>query len=362
MKKMAEDEIKVSAPGRLCLLGEHQDYFGLSIIAMAINRRITISGRKRNDHHLKIDLPDTDERDEFHLGQELPYRQERDYLRSTVNILFREGIWPEIGWDCSITGSIPINSGTASSSALVVAWTKFLLEAAKHPLANNPQALAELSFKAEVKEFKEPGGKMDHFSSSLGGLIHLSFSPKFKITKFKTSLQEFVLADSLEKKDTTGLLSYIKTNVYQAVASLRKKVKNFNLNTPLNRETLAEINKLEEEKKRLLLGTLLTRDLIGEGTKAFQARNFNHQHFGDLLNRQHQILRDYLHISTSKIEEMIKTSLQAGALGAKINGSGGGGCIFAYAPQKANKVAKALENMGTKAYIVKMDYGVKREK
>ncbi|MFQ5721189.1 MAG: mevalonate kinase, partial [Candidatus Aminicenantales bacterium] len=310
----------------------------------------------------KIDLPDINERDEFLLGQELSYRHERDYLRSTVNILLREGIVPERGWGCSITGSIPINSGTASSSALVVAWTKFLLEAAKDPLADNLQVLAELSFKAEVEEFKEPGGKMDHFSSSLGGIISLYFSPRLKINKFKTSLQEFVLADSLEKKDTTGLLSYIKNNVLQALASLRKKIKNFSLNSPLTLETSAEIAKLKEEKKRLLLGILLTRDLTTEAIRTFRAKDFDHQHFGNLLNRQHQILRDYLHISTPKIEEMTKTALQAGALGAKINGSGGGGCIFAYAPQKANKVAKALEKLGAKAYIVKMDQGVWRER
>ncbi|MCH1575403.1 MAG: galactokinase family protein, partial [Flavobacteriales bacterium] len=27
-----------SAPGRLCLFGEHQDYLGLPVIAMAMNR------------------------------------------------------------------------------------------------------------------------------------------------------------------------------------------------------------------------------------------------------------------------------------------------------------------------------------
>jgi len=359
---MSKDQIVVSAPGRLCLLGEHQDYFGLSIIAMAINRRITISGRKRDDQRLKINLPDINERDEFLLGKELSYRYERDYLRSTVNILFREGIVPDSGWDCSISSSIPINSGTASSSALVIAWTKFLLEASKNLLIDNNQALAELSFKAEVEEFKEPGGKMDHYSSSFGGVLALHFDRQLKINKFKTKLQEFVLADSLEKKDTTGLLSYIKNHVLRAVSSIGKKVKNFSLKTPLNQEISDEIAQLEEEEKRLLMGTLLTRDLTAEGISIFQAENLSHQHFGNLLNRQHKILRDYLHISTPKIEEMIKIALQTGALGAKINGSGGGGCIFAYAPQKAHKVAEALEKLGTKAYIVKMDQGVRRER
>ncbi len=56
---------------------------------------------------------------------------------------------------------------------------------------------------------------------------------------------------------------------------------------------------------------------------------------------------------------MIEVSLKAGALGAKINGSGEGGCIFAYAPEKAEEVAKALEKEGIKPHIIHVDEGAK---
>ncbi len=58
---------------------------------------------------------------------------------------------------------------------------------------------------------------------------------------------------------------------------------------------------------------------------------------------------------------MIETSLGSGALGAKINGSGGGGCIFAYAPGKSKEVAEALQKLGARTYEVKMDEGVRVE-
>lgn len=359
---MKKEEIVVSAPGRVCLLGEHQDYFGLSIIAAAINRRISIHGKKRYDGLFKLSLPDIGEEEEFLPKKELVYRKERDYLRSTVNILLREGINFHSGWDCLIKGTIPINSGTASSSALVVAWTKFLLESVQDSRASKVETLAELSFRAEVEEFKEPGGKMDHYTSSLGGILHLNFGDKLKIKQLKTPLKEFVLADSLEKKDTTGMLGYIKNHVSRGVSSIQKKIKNFTLNNSLNQEVLDEIEKLNSEEKRLLKGTFLTRDLTTEAKMVCQAEFFDHQHFGSLLNRQHEILRDYLHISTSKIEKMIETSLKAGALGAKINGSGGGGCIFAYTPHRAEQVAEALKKLGAKAYVVRVDEGVRREK
>jgi galactokinase len=59
---------------------------------------------------------------------------------------------------------------------------------------------------------------------------------------------------------------------------------------------------------------------------------------------------------------MIQASLDAGALGAKINGSGGGGCMFAYAPQEPEKVVEAIEKEGGKAYIIRVDEGTKTER
>jgi len=113
------DELKVSAPGRICLFGEHQDYFGLPVIAAAINLRIIISGRKRGDPNFVIALPDIQDIERFSLTEDLTYSKERDYLRSVINVLRRKNVPISSGWDCTVQGNIPINSGTSSSSAPV---------------------------------------------------------------------------------------------------------------------------------------------------------------------------------------------------------------------------------------------------
>ena len=56
---------------------------------------------------------------------------------------------------------------------------------------------------------------------------------------------------------------------------------------------------------------------------------------------------------------MMDAALNAGALGGKINGSGGGGCMFAYAPNNPEQVAEAIEKVGGKAYIVQKDEGTR---
>ena len=82
---------RAMAPGRICLFGEHQDFLGLPVIACAIDLRIAIEGRLRPDRRFVLRMPDIDDEDSFDVDDELPYRGARDYVRSTVNVLLREG-------------------------------------------------------------------------------------------------------------------------------------------------------------------------------------------------------------------------------------------------------------------------------
>lgn len=53
------------------------------------------------------------------------------------------------------------------------------------------------------------------------------------------------------------------------------------------------------------------------------------------------------------------SSRLAGALVGKINGSGGGGYMFTYAPKNPEHVAEAIEKVGGKAYIIQADEGTR---
>jgi galactokinase len=360
---MPEAELIVSAPGRMCLFGEHQDYFGLAIIAAAVNLRITISGRRRPDRRLHLDLPDIGQTEDMDLDRPILYDKKRDYLKSAVNVLRRQGVELRSGWDCLVRGTIPINAGAASSSALCVAWVKFLLEAAGEARAVEPDTVADLAFLTEVAEFKEPGGKMDHYSSARGHLLSIHFGQEIRLRALPNPLGPFVLGNSLEKKDTTGMLSFVKGNVLEAAEFIRYKIPDFTLHSPLDAGTEKAIQALSSpDQKRLLKGTLLTRDLAAEGERLFGENHFNHVRFGQLLSAQHGVLRDHLQTSTPKIERMIRAALEAGALGAKINGSGGGGTMFAYAPRDAERVAQAVEGQGGRVEIVRTDDGIRRER
>ena len=358
---MTVESLAVSAPGRICLFGEHQDYLGLTVIAAAIDRRIFIRGRRREDLAASFDLPDTGETDVFSLGRDVPYLKDRDYLRSAANVLRRSGAVSPCGWDLHVSGSIPINAGTSSSSALVVAWIRFLLEAAGDARAGDPATVAELAYLSEVAEFGEPGGRMDHYASALGGVLRMQFVEPMTIAPLTTPPGLFVLGNSLEKKDTTGMLARIKSGVRRGETEAGGRIPGFSLRSALTDEVEAVISRLDSAAARLLKAALLNRDLTEEGTRLFSGDTFDDIRFGALLSRQQTILRDGLGISTPRIDGMIDAALASGALGAKINGSGGGGCMFAYAPGRAEVVAEAVRRTGAEAVVVRIDEGVRRE-
>jgi hypothetical protein len=67
-----------------------------------------------------------------------------------------------------------------------------------------------------------------------------------------------------------------------------------------------------------------------------------------LLDEHHARLRDALALSTPRIEALRTAALAAGALGAKVNGSGGGGSLFAYAPGCEAAVIAAAHQLGAR--------------
>ncbi len=352
-----EKTLKVSAPGRICLFGEHQDYLNLPVIAAAISKRVFIEGVKRLNNIIAIQLPDINAREEFSNTLEIPYNKSRDYFRSALNVLKRSGYTFSNGIECNVHGEIPINTGTASSSALVVAWINFLSHVSDQKKQLAPEAIADLAYKAEVLEFSEPGGMMDHYSTAIGGVIHLSSYPEIKIERLNSNLGAFVLGNSGEPKDTKNILARVKDGVLEIVSKLQKKYSDFTLRTvPFNSLNTFEKD-LSDEENELLLGTISNRIIAENAYQVLKDFKNDHSKLGSLLNQHQKVLRDNLKISTPKIDRMIDEALNAGALGAKINGSGGGGCMFAYAPVNPGKVLEAIKKIAPDSDIVYVDAG-----
>jgi len=351
----------VSTPGRVCLFGEHQDYLGLPVIAAAISLRVGIEGERRSDDRVTIRLPDIDSQTSFSIRQTFPYELERDYFRSAINVLTRHGFSFTTGFACEVRGNIPINSGTSSSSALNVSWMNFLARMADHPRELSPEELGRFTYEAEVLEFKEPGGMMDQYATAFGGVLYLPFYPSVQPRPITAKLGIFVLGDSREPKDTKSILARVKNRVLECAKRLHEQFPEFSLHTVSIQDLERYLVNLSSEQRLLLRGTIRNRDITSAALSLLEQPRFDEKLFGAMLNEHQSILRDALNISREKINRMISASLSAGALGAKINGSGGGGCMFAYAPKNAEQVAEAIEREGGSTYIVSVAEGSRVE-
>lgn len=354
--------IRVSSPGRVCLFGEHQDYLGLPVVPMAISLRVAVEGARRTDMNVHLDLPDIGSRDSFSLEGPLSYGRERDYFRSAVNVMRRAGFNFSSGFDCVVHGEVPISAGTSSSSALVVSWVSFLAHVADEGRELAPEECARLAHAAEVLEFNEPGGMMDQYTASFGGLLSIVFHPAVRVARLDASLGSFVLGDSREPKDTMAILARVKNRVLAITRRLAERHSDFSLHT-IERGRLDGFGSdLAPEERALLDGTIHNRDLTRQALGLLSGSAPDRRELGRLLDEHQAVLREVLGISTPKIDRMLDAAMRAGACGGKINGSGGGGCMFVYAPDNAESVARAIEGAGGKAYIVRGDGGVREER
>ena len=351
--------ISVSAPGRICLFGEHQDYLGLPVIAAGISRRIVIEGEHRNDNLIVINMPDIGVVEKFLLEKNYAYTKPHDYLRSVLNTVMRDTSCTfSRGFECTVRSTIPINSGTSSSSALVVAWIQFLTRIADVPQYLSPFEVANMAYEAEVSAFGGHGGMMDQFSIALGNCIYLTSQPTIEVENLSPQLGAFVLGDSLQEKDTQQILKHVKYGMLAALDKIKKVNPVFNI-TQVNTEDADDYkNLLTSDELILVKGNISDHKILCVAKKLLESNTVNDAELGQLLTLHQNNLRDAKRISTEKINRMLEAAMNAGALGGKINGSGGGGCMFVYAPLNPEKVAEAIEKAGGKAHIIYVDKGV----
>ena len=198
-----------SAPARVCLYGEHQDYLQLNVIPAAIDLRLIIDSQINKSNMLSVYSHD--------FKKKITLSNNPNYLESEAGtlgsyleagILALKNLNSEITFpslDVSISSQIPVASGLSSSAALLVSWIKHLdgiLE-----LKMNEQQIAEAAYDAEHKILKIPCGKMDQYSSSFGQIIRLTCTDPPELLKLVKPDIGIIIVDSQTPKLTSKRIS-----------------------------------------------------------------------------------------------------------------------------------------------------------
>ena len=84
--------------------------------------------KENNDNSFNISMPDIKRKRIINIQNPILNIKQGDYFLSSIDILKKLGFNFHRGYDVIITGDIPVNAGLSSSSALVVAWIRFLIQ------------------------------------------------------------------------------------------------------------------------------------------------------------------------------------------------------------------------------------------
>jgi len=232
---------------------------------------------------------------------------------------------------------LPVKKGLSSSAAICVcvAGIIYLTTKGFPNDVRDSEFLTELADLAYVGERKVLGincGQMDQYAAAFGSLLYIDCSVEpAKVHPLKPRVKlPLVIGDTMQSKDTPRILAWLGER--------------FRKREPLFIEGMRNIVRIVEEAKDELNKSTPSRERVGE-----------------LMNENQYYLKYYLRvsgdcpISPNKLDKLIEAALSAGAIGAKLSGSGGGGCMVALCePGDEEVVAKAIEKAGGKAYITQV--------
>jgi mevalonate kinase len=314
-------KVSVSAPGKITLLGEHAVVYGKPALVSAIDKRLLVTMEDRSDAAIKVSALD------LHIpGLILTFKEgsseyliETDYdrivdamgyVRKAIEITSKH-LGSKTGANVTIRSEMPVGAGLGTSAAIAVCTIAAYARILGHDLGRSE--IARLGHMTEL-EVQGAASPMDTAISTLGGTIFIrptSGKPQVENVKLQTPLPSVVGYTEREAK-TSELLKRVR--------ALRDKAPKV---LDLVVETIGGV--VEEGKAALTRGDL--------------------EHFGKLMNINHGLL-EALGVSTRRLNDMVYSSRSAGAMGSKMTGAGGGGCMIALCPGREDEVSIAIKVVG----------------
>lgn len=307
-------KIRVNAPGRVNLIGDHTDYMGGLALPMTIPMSTVITGTRRpgvisltsdqDPEPLELTLPVTE-----------PAATRPQWGRYVAGVAHLSQTTS--GFDGTIRSTIPVGAGLSSSAALTVASALAL------GVDDDPLELAELCQRAENIATGVPSGIMDQLTitaSKPGAAALIDFRA---LTVEPVPIPDgfrFWVIDTGQRRTLDGSEYASRRLDCEQAAALIGPLPDADpsdisaLDDPLLRARARHVSS-ECERVRSFASSMAEGDIIRAGR---------------LMNRSHASLRDDFEVSTEIIERTIAGLLETpGVHGARVTGAGFGGCVVA---------------------------------
>jgi len=273
--------------------------------------------------HIRIISHDIDREENYTSLRELLDSPEKSLLSSVVSV-----IRPDFGFELFVHSDFPIGSGLGGSSAVAISIVSAFNELRLDKWTT--YEVAELAFHAERLCFGINGGWQDQYASAFGGFNLIEFDGKRNMvhslrleTDTLNELEECLMLCDTGIKHDSGQLHDIQHKEF------------------------VESDRQAQVQRMVDLSRQMHKFLICGDLKAFG----NGLHEAWVL--KHSLSSA---ISDSHIDEIYQSARDAGVLGGKLLGAGGGGFfLFFVLPRNRAEVTARLKSRGCKLSTLRFE-------
>ena len=318
---IARAPARISFGGGGTDLAAYYERFGGLVVSVAIACYCTVEVRPTADGSIRLLSESVGVLQQWRRGVR-PLVEGRHKLGAAVIERFFDNGLTRTGADVVIRSDVPHGSGLGSSSTVTVALVTALSAFTEQSLSR--AEIAEIACDVEIQRLGMPIGRQDQYASAFGGLNIIEFE------RSGTRVTPLKLPGSTLQKLESRLLLFSTGRTRQAADILGQQ----------RRDT--------GKKRQVQQGLHSLKDLARQMIDVLQLGDLDA--FGRLLDSCWQEKRGLsTQISSTEIDSWYQEARNAGALGGKISGAGGGGFLMFYCPPGAStRVRSALASMGLK--------------
>lgn len=354
--KNSDYTYKVSAAGRVNIIGEHVDYCGGKVFPAALSLKNTVYVRPNGTDKINIEwttLPDKVTLDIADIANyhDLPYGN----YQAGCAYVWQQAGHKLVGCDMLQDCTVPFGSGLSSSAAIEVSTLVALALMSGEPI--DPVEIALLAQKAEREYAHVNCGIMDQYASANGKANHAILLDCAKLTREYVPLElgnyALVIANCNKPHSLiTSKYNERRAETEQALEILKKYV---------NVTCLAEVTpSMFEQYKQYLPEPVRDRaeHVVYECYRVEQAveamKSGDIVRLGQLLNASHASLRDKYQVTGDELDALAEAAqAHPACLGSRMTGAGFGGCTISIVERSA---VKDFEQSVSAAYTKKIGY------
>ncbi len=237
---------------------------------------------------------------------------EHELIREAMRLTGTDG-----GVEITTMGDVPAGTGLGSSGTVTVGALNAMYAYKNRPVT--AETLARQACRIELDILKHPGGVQDEYIAAYGGLRFMEFQ-----------------TDGTIRVESVRLSSELKTRLNENLLLFY---------TGMNRRSGTILNEQENNVRDRLPILRRMKEIAMTARREMEAGHLDA--LGVLLDESWQLKKQLAsRISNGAIDEWYRAARQAGALGGKITGAGGGGFFLLYVPyERRQEVRQTLSHL-----------------